>query len=89
MKTIWKYKIPLEDKFSLELPKDAVILTVQIQQGVPQLWVMVNTENEVEKRYFWLQGTGQEIYETDRVMKYINTFQLYGSALILHLFEVK
>ncbi|GAI73874.1 unnamed protein product [marine sediment metagenome] len=35
MLTIFKYPIPAEDHFTLELPKDAKILTIQTQRGTP------------------------------------------------------
>jgi len=32
MKTIWKFETPFEDKFLLQIPKDAEILCVQQDQ---------------------------------------------------------
>ena len=52
MLTIFKYPIPIKDHSILELPKDARILTVQIQRGMPQLWALVDSETEKETRYF-------------------------------------
>ena len=48
MLTIFKYPVPIEDHFILELPKNAKILAVQIQRGAPQLWAMVDSETEKE-----------------------------------------
>ena len=54
MKTIWKFETPFEDKFKLEMPKSAEILCVQQDQKTfkPCIWVMADTENETEERFF-------------------------------------
>jgi hypothetical protein len=90
MLTIFKYPIPVEDHFTLELPKDAKILTVQTQRGTPQLWAMVDSETEKEVRYFRLSGTGHPLGEDYlRIINYIGTFQIENGALVFHLFEIK
>jgi len=90
MLTIFKYPIPIEDHFTLELPKDARILTVQIQRETAQLWALVDSETEKETRYFRLSGTGHPLGEDYlRITNYIGTFQMENGALVFHLFEVK
>ena len=89
MKTIYKYTIPVEDNFSLELPKGAEILTVQEQHGSPQIWALVNPDTSfTETRNFRLAGTGHLIEEKEG-LEYIGTFQLSDGAFIGHLFEMK
>ncbi|MBA7614272.1 hypothetical protein ES703_21535 [subsurface metagenome] len=91
MLTIYKYPIPIEDHFTLELPKDARILTVQIQRGTPQLWAVVDPEAEKEIRHFRLSGTGHPLGGSDflKMSNYIGTFQIENGALVFHLFEIK
>lgn len=90
MLTIYKYSIPDEDHFTLELPKDAKILTVQAQRGAPQLWATVDSETKKETRYFRLAGTGHSLGEDYlRIINYIGTFQIENGALVFHLFEIK
>lgn len=90
MLTIFKYPVLIEDHFTLELPKDARILTVQIQRETPQLWALVDSETEKETRYFRLSGTGHPLGEDYlRITNYIGTFQMENGALVFHLFEVK
>ena len=86
-KTIWKYDVPIEDYFEINMPKDAQILTIQTQNGEPKLWALVNPDNATEKRIFRHSGTGHPI--TDNNMDYIGTYQLHGGELIFHVFEVK
>jgi len=73
---IWKYDLPIVSHFTLELPKGARILDVQVQRKkttnnlfaqpdgtveVPCLWAIVEPANEKEKRHFFLRGTGQSV----------------------------
>jgi len=90
MLTIFKYPVPIEDHFILELPKNAKILAVQIQRGAPQLWAMVDSETEKEARHFRLSETGHPLGEDYlRIINYIGTFQMENGALVFHLFEIK
>jgi len=90
MLTIYKWAIPIEDHFILELPKIAKILTVQTQKGTPQLWAIVDSEMKKETRYFRLSGTGHPLGEDYlRIINYIGTFQMENGALVFHLFEIK
>jgi hypothetical protein len=74
--------------FTLEMPKDAEILTVQTQNEKPCIWALVNPENDKELRYFEVYGTGHGIhYDMGIERKYINTFQLDDGSLVFHLFE--
>jgi hypothetical protein len=57
MLTIYKWAIPIEDHFTLELPKNARILTIQTQRNTPQLWAMVDSETEKETRHFRLSDS--------------------------------
>lgn len=90
MLTIYKWAIPIEDHFTLELPKNARILTIQTQRDTPQLWAMVDSETEKETRHFRLSGTGHPLgNDYLRIINYIGTFQIENGALVFHLFEVK
>jgi len=62
MKTIWKYTLSPDDS-EFEMPKDAVVLSVQVQNNEPQLWVLVDPDAEKEKRTFRIYGTGHIIQD--------------------------
>lgn len=91
METIWKFEIAeITDRFTLEMPVGAVVLTVQTQNETPCLWATVDSEREKEKRYFEIVGTGNPFpQEKDEQInrKYIGTFQLFGGRIVFHLFE--
>lgn len=86
MKTIYKYKIETTDSQVLLLPKEAEILTVQIQNGEPHLWAMIDTDkDETDPRVIEIFGTGNPIPDGNR--RYISSYQLRDGRLIFHVFE--
>ena len=90
MLTIYKYPVLIKDHFTLELPKEAKILTVQTQRGIPHLWARVDSETTKEKRYFRLAGTGHPLGEDYlKIINYIGTFQIENGSLVFHLFETE
>ena len=89
MLRVYKYSVPVEDYFGLDLPQGSKILTVQVQYGEPQIWALVNAQTQVvETRQFRVAGTGHPIEESEDELTYIGTFQLSGGGFIGHLFEV-
>jgi hypothetical protein len=84
-KIIWKYPIPRETRFEIEMPLGAVILKVAPQNGMPVLWAMGDNLAEMEKRKFILICTGEDITISG---KYIDTFLIENDHLVLHLFEI-
>ena len=51
IKKIFKYTIIPNDRIEIEMPKNAEILTVQIQYEQPQLWALVNPDAKTEAGY--------------------------------------
>jgi len=87
MKVIWKYKIPIESWFTLEMPMGAKILTFQSQGDEAYVWATVEPGREIVKRCFAILATGQEFVESPG--EYLGTAQTHGGQLIWHLFEIK
>lgn len=87
-KQIWKYRVDIGN-FTLDIPRDARILTVQTQREQPCIWVLVDTSAKIkETRFFSLYGTGHPVIsEKDEKLEYIGTFQLADGSLVFHLFE--
>ena len=84
---IWKYSIATPiNEFSIEMPKDSKVLTLQLQNGIPQMWVLVNVKNIEQKcvlKKFCMYGTG--IKFKNNTLTYIGTYQL--GSYVFHLFE--
>ena len=88
--TVWKYEIPMIDAFSLTMPEDAQILTVQVQaapNGV-MMWALVNPQSPPVQRRFRLAGTGHPIDEDSPHLRFLGTFQLDRGTLVFHVFEL-
>ena len=84
--SIWKFELPVTDSFALEMPKGAVILTIQCQNNTPMFWSKVNPKAPKELRYFRIIGTGHP-FSSDENLKYVGTCQMNEGALIWHVFE--
>lgn len=85
---IYKYPIPVEDRFELSLPQGSEVLTVQVQRDAPQIWALVDPERPPEARRFRLAGTGHPITEQASLGRYVSTFQMLDGQLVFHVFEL-
>lgn len=87
MRTVYKYDIPMSaiyfGQFAIDMPKYAEILCVQMQDGIPQLWAMVDSERDLVARSFFKAGTGQAM--SNEKLIYIGTWQ--QPPFVWHLFE--
>ena len=86
MVSIYKYKLSDSDELTINMPKGAKILSIQVQAGIPCMWVLVDEMADREDRYFQTKGTGQEIPNIEG-LTYISTFQ--EPPFVWHLFERK
>lgn len=89
MKRVYKYPLDIQDEVVVMMPKDARVLSVQVQNGRPCLWAAVD-QNELtsEERWFRIAGTGHPIQD-DVVDGFIGTIQMYDGRLVFHVFEMK
>jgi len=81
--TIHKYPL-FAYRPNVEMPKNAVIIKVGIQNGILHLWAVVDTDEEKETREFIVYGTGWEL--EDGVQDYLGTV-FDGDGYVWHLFE--
>lgn len=84
---IWKYPLAVIDCQFLNMPIGAQLLTVQMQNGKPCLWALVDeTATETQRRGITIHGTGNPV--PDDPGRYIATFQMMGGDLVFHAFEI-
>lgn len=90
MNKIYKYSLPVQEKYEIELPTDARIIRVGDVDGLFFLWAIVNTDEDVllEKRFLEFYKTGQPI-ETDlSELVYLGECKLFiMQELCLYVFE--
>lgn len=85
--TIWKYI--LSDHVGKEvynIPRGYQPLTVQVQNGQPCLWVMVNPLAPKVRVTVETVGTGHNITDHSR---YVGSYQLDGGDFVGHVFIVE
>ena len=89
MYTIFKYQIPVQEKFTLNLPDGANIIRVEDVDGMFFMWAMVDTEKEPTKRYFECYKPGMPIVTEPSKLKFLGTCKLFiMQELCLYVFEV-
>ena len=88
MRIIYKYNIDKYERNEIMIPKDSVILDIQMQLGRIALWALVNPDNENETRIFYVVLTGNklsdEAFDKNKI-KYLKTFQ--AGNMVFHIFE--
>ncbi len=91
MITVWKYPVPPEAKFTLNVPKGARFLCAQAQNGEPQMWFAVDTEAETEEQQFFIGTTGNpnisEILDPSK-STHLGSVLLNHETLVFHIFKV-
>lgn len=93
---IYKYVLPIQDRFTLELPKGTLILSLQTQNNLPCIWALVEKDcTEKVTRSFSTEATGTEIkIEEGKSKEYIGTYQVPTSShhsapiFVGHVFEI-
>jgi hypothetical protein len=87
MKVIWEFPFENMGMLGIDMPVGAEILTVQVQDGVPCIWAMVDPGQEKENRIIVVHGTGHPVQQAEE-KKYIGTYQEWNGSLIWHVFEL-
>lgn len=91
MKTIWKYEIePLNYPVEITVPKNSKVLSFNIQNGRPYVWVLVDDEEtETEIKTFEFIGTGHSMPNyNENIYKFIGTVLMEDGVYVFHLFEI-
>lgn len=86
-KVIYKYQMPIQEKFTLLLPKGAEIIRVADQNGMFWLWAIVDTDVPDEERHFVSVKCGANVPE-NRNLKYLGMCAIFvQQELALYIFE--
>ena len=56
--SIWKFPIVRTDEQKIEMPVGAKVLSVQMQNGIPCIWAIIDTDARIESRSIAVVGTG-------------------------------
>ena len=85
---IYKYEIEVTDQQTLQLPQQAEILSIQVQDNNIMLWALVIDYTKlVDYRFIECYGTGHEIVDDANELVFLATIQYRGG--VWHFFERK
>jgi hypothetical protein len=88
MNIIYKYSLPVQEKFSIELPAGATIIRVDDVDGQFWLWAIVDPQADKEARRIECYKTGQAIETPLEHLKYLGCCKLFiMQELCLYMFE--
>lgn len=82
---IWKFTLEVEDEQYIDMPPDAIILSVQVLNDIPCIWAAVPYVMTRSNRLIYTYGTGVPIEKNPG--NYIGTYQLRGGAVVYHVFD--
>ena len=81
MRAVYKYDVPIGDAVKVDMPTDAHVLHVALQDGYPRVWAKVTPGMPVRPRMFRWLATGQEF---NYAGEYVGT--IHTGMLVFHLF---
>ena len=88
MKSIWQFEFTIQDHVTIQMPRGASILSVQMQRRTPCIWAEVDTSADVTDFRFRIFGTDHPIPEEVAThLDYIGTFQMHSGDLVFHLYH--
>jgi hypothetical protein len=74
--TVWKYALPVRaGEFEFSIKQNPGILTLEVQDGRPAMWCLVNTEDPDIKTKLTVIETGKPLPEQGQ-LTYLGTAQL-------------
>lgn len=86
MTTIWKFPLRITDSQEIKIPDGAQILSVQVQDGQPCIWALLDETAKTYSRKIGMFGTGHPMPK-EFAGKYIGTYQLRNGDVVFHVFE--
>lgn len=60
-KTIWKFPLAVEQRQWITVPNDAQVLSIDVQSGIPCLWMMLDPNAPMTARKIRCFGTGHDV----------------------------
>jgi hypothetical protein len=87
MLQVYKYRLPqVTGVTEVLMPKDADVISTELQDGELVLWALVDVAKENEIRFFRTILTGEEVPRKD-VIRFIGTVLSHNGKYVQHVFE--
>lgn len=84
MRNIHKFRLDLQDQQYINIDPNAVFLHVDVQDGIPCIWALVDTHVHKTSRPVRIYGTGQTIFFYED--QFLGTVLLESGKVVLHIF---
>ena len=84
-KKIYKYTLEVLDRQLIEMPVGARILSLQQQGSTVCIWAIVEEGQPIDKRVFYIFGTGHTLPDFINKSDFIGTVQT--GPLVWHVFD--
>ena len=84
MKKIFKYELSFENRTFLKMPEKSEIMDIQIQNGKPVMWAMVEPDSREIEVKINIYGTGWTIDHLATKDEYLAT--ICDGELVFHFF---
>lgn len=88
MRKIFKYVIPADENQPIYVPAGSRFLSLICQNDTPVVYFLTDpATKEMEKIYFRVVGTGEEVdeKELDEYWIFVDTVQQYGGKFVWHI----
>lgn len=85
--TVWKFPLALAETQEVAMPIGADILHLEVQNGRPCLWALVDPGADEEIRRFMIVGTGHGIPLRSNKQRHVGTFLVEDGEFVFHVFE--
>lgn len=87
MRRVFKYGLDIVDEQIIRAPRDWHPLSVQLQNGQPMLWALVDDSALEVEHHVFVHGTGHHVHHLAE--EFVSTFQLSDMGLVFHVFVGK
>ena len=89
MRTVWKFPFDIQDEFTIQMPRRAQIVLVEMQKQMPCLWAEIEDDDAApfEDRTFAIVGTGHMVPPASVHVASFQQLDLFGQSFIWHLYE--
>ena len=85
METIYKYPLTIVDEQDVPMPRNARLLSVQLNRDHVCLWAVVDPDEDIELRRIFCHGTGHDV--DPNATRHLGTVQMRQGTLVFHFFD--
>lgn len=87
---VYKYLIPFQEGFTLDLPKGSKVVRIDTDKGNPYLWALVPLDEKEIMTYVFKSSKTGGVIEHDEKLVFVDTYSIFVQMeLMLYVFLEK